>query len=373
MALLAAIARHQLLTAVFVSRRGVEVILEPRAKGGLTGSILAMTLARIPVESSFVNLYPTCALRGFPVGKCRVVFGAWVDNIYCASEDPADAYRNLTEVFNELSRVWGLELKEGSVSVLVSNGFDCSDFSRQFQLPVPNSVEVLGWQFSRSGSISLIWRELIRKAWGIFQANIQTRNFRALGTLRRLALVERTVKPFLLYKLQPYGAIKSFVSKLRSLQRVMVSRALGNYRLPYEAWKDFRRRCSVQAKSCIGHCVSDWADLWIRSTLSWDDHLQREFERQHRFLEDHPQDDIRLVLGRSVWPLSESKLAFHSTFSWAPLLSRHHAASWFESLRSFFRVGPRVSSRTNTRSCKGFVQTRWHDAVAQSRELTSGA
>ena len=129
--MLAAIARHQLLTSVFMSRRGLEVTLSPRAKDGHTGSILAMTLARIPVESSFVNLYPTCALRGFPVGKCRLVFGAWVDNIYCASEEPADAYRNLTEVFNELSRVWGLELKEGSVSVLVSNGFDCSDFSRR--------------------------------------------------------------------------------------------------------------------------------------------------------------------------------------------------------------------------------------------------
>ena len=352
-----------------MSTRGLEVSLSPRAKGGLTGSTLAMMLARIPVESSLVNLYPSCALRGFPVGKCRLVFGAWVDNIYCASEEPADAYKNLCEVFNELSRVWGLELKEGSVSVLVSDGFDCSDFSNQFQVPVSNSVEILGWNFSRSGSISLIWRELIRKAWGIFQANIQTINFRTLGSLRRLALVERTVKPFVLYKLQPYGAIKSYVSKLRSLQRVMVSRALGNYRLPYEAWKDFRRRCAIQAKSCIGQTVSDWADLWIRSTVSWDDYLQRDFEHQVKFLEDHPQDDIRLLLGRSVWPLSESRLVFHSTFSWAALLSRHQDGSWFEKVRSFFRVGTRVASRTNTRSHKGFVQTRWHDAVALCREL----
>ena len=89
MALLAAIARHQLLTIIFVSRRGLEVTLSPRAKGGLTGSTLAMMLARIPVEASCVNLYPSCALRGFPVVKCRLVFGAWVDNIYCVRGQPS--------------------------------------------------------------------------------------------------------------------------------------------------------------------------------------------------------------------------------------------------------------------------------------------
>ena len=105
--------------------------------------------------------------------------------------------------------------------------------------------------------------------------------------------------------------------------------------------------------------------------MSWDDHLQRDFERQIKFLEDHPQGDIHLLLGRSVWPLSESSLAFHSTFSWASLLSRHQDGTWFEKVRSFFRVGARVASRTNTRSRKGFVQTRWHDSVALCRDLNS--
>ena len=87
--LLAAICRHQLFTSLYVVRSGIKVYLAPRSKGGLTGSTVALTLARVPVESTFVDLYPRCALRGFSVGQCRLVFGSWVDNIFCWGRQPA--------------------------------------------------------------------------------------------------------------------------------------------------------------------------------------------------------------------------------------------------------------------------------------------
>ena len=93
LALLAAVARRQLLTGVYVCRGGERVFLKPRAEGGLTGSTTALSLARVPVESAFADLYPSCALRGFPVQGCRVVFGSWVDNIYCASQHPQTRIR----------------------------------------------------------------------------------------------------------------------------------------------------------------------------------------------------------------------------------------------------------------------------------------
>ena len=176
------------------------------------------------------------------------------------------------------------------------------------------------------------------------------------------------MKPFAMFKLQPFGAVRTYVSRLRRFQRVLVSRALGNYRLPEEQYKTFLRRCSADARAIIGSKVPDWGTLWIRSTLSWDEHLQRDFEDQQRFLEAHPQTDIRLSLQASVWHLAETRHIFQSSFSWAAPLSRHRTASWFQDVRTFFRNGFRVASRTNTRSARGYVNCRWHDVVSLCRE-----
>lgn len=371
--LLAAIARHQLLTGVYVCRAGVRVFLKPRARGGLTGSTTAMILGRIPVESAFADLYPTCALRGFPVQGCRVVFGSWVDNVYCASQHPSDAYKNLLEVFEYLRKFWDLDLKDGSVSVLVSDGYDVTDFVKETNIPVCDHVVALGWRFYRNGSLSRVWAEVVRMAWGVFQANLRTRGSRALGPSRRVALVERAIKPLIVYKLQPFAAVESYVNRLRRLQRVMVSRALGNYQLSTEDYKTFCARCSADAKRIIGVAVPDWGSLWISSTLSWDAHLARDFADQQLFLSKHPQDDVRLVLRRDVWDLASTQHIFSTSFSWAPLLSRHRTASWFDNIRTIFRVGHRTSSRTSTRACRGFVHPRWHDAVEWCKSMSTSS
>ena len=72
---------------------------------------------------------------------------------------------------------------------------------------------------------------------------MKSRGARALGASRRLALVERAVKPFVLFKLQPFGAVDTYVVRLRRFQRVLVSRSLGNCCLPEETYKTFLRRC----------------------------------------------------------------------------------------------------------------------------------
>ena len=180
--------------------------------------------------------------------------------------------------------------------------------------------------------------------------------------------MERAVKPFVLFKLQPFGAVDTYVVRLRRFQRVLVSRSLGNYRLPEETYKTFLRRCSADARHVIGSKVSDWGTLWIKSTLSWDQHLQRDFEDQQRFLEVHPQNDVRLGLQVSVWQLANTQHIFQTSFSWAAALSRHRGASWFQNVRTFFRNGFRTASRTNTRSARGYVQCRWHDVVSSCRE-----
>ena len=55
-----------------------------RTLGGLTASTLALTLARIPVESSISELLEDRSLCGFPFDETRLVYASWVHNFYAA-------------------------------------------------------------------------------------------------------------------------------------------------------------------------------------------------------------------------------------------------------------------------------------------------
>ena len=54
------------------------------------------------------------------------------------------------------------------------------------------------------------------------------------------------------------------------------------------------------AKAVIGTRVSDWPHIWTSNTVSWDDHLDRDCDRQRAFLERHPQDRIPLFMLQSA-------------------------------------------------------------------------
>ena len=77
-----AIMRHQLLTHLVLDKNGETYTISMRSNGGITGSTLALTLARIPVEAVFRDLLEDLRPYGFPFDHGRLVFGSWVDNIY---------------------------------------------------------------------------------------------------------------------------------------------------------------------------------------------------------------------------------------------------------------------------------------------------
>ena len=97
--LLCAILRLQLLIKFRLSRHGEHFEINMRSSGGITGSTLALTLARIPVESVFRDLYDECWPLGFEIDNRRLVFGSWVDNIYCASNNAESACLMLSRIF----------------------------------------------------------------------------------------------------------------------------------------------------------------------------------------------------------------------------------------------------------------------------------
>ena len=83
--LVAAIGRHQLLSTVYVYQGHCRCMVANRFSGGLTGSRLALLLARVPVESMFAELGSTMSALCFQAGPISLKGAAYVDNLYTVS------------------------------------------------------------------------------------------------------------------------------------------------------------------------------------------------------------------------------------------------------------------------------------------------
>ena len=103
-----------------------------------------MTLARVPIESSIAVLYEKAALRGFDASIGRLVFASYVDNVYSVAHTAADAYLNLNIFFAHLEHRWGLRLKSGSLCLLCARGHDFSDFQHSQEIPLCETMDILG-------------------------------------------------------------------------------------------------------------------------------------------------------------------------------------------------------------------------------------
>ena len=328
-------------------------------------------------------------LRGFRAGLGRLVLASWVDNVYVASNAPSEACELLELVFSRLRSEWCLECKEGSAELLVCDGFDVSGLSNPLPLGIKHVrfFDVLGFRISSNASMSLQWRQLLVGAWAAFYANVRCKSWRTLGVNRRLTLLDRVVKPIVLYKLQAWVPSKFWIRQVRKLERHMVSRALDNHRLPFEDLKVFWQRVSRHVRGIIGDSVSDWAVEWMKSTVAWDDHCARDFSEQERYFSGpefsrfverslNIHDGLRNEPSeaQSGFGLSsgEAEFTYKTSFSWAARLSRHLDAEYFNSVRvlecrSQYPV-LRTHTRTSTRRARGRVFPRYHDGVAFCKE-----
>ena len=152
----------------------------------------------------------------------------------------------------------------------------------------------------------------------------------------------------------------------------MVSRALENHRLPFEDLKVYWQRVSRHVRGIIGDCVSDWPLEWMKSTVAWDSHCDRDFLEQERYFSGTNflrfLERSQNVLERRPNDSSEAQLEYMTSFSWAARLTRHLDADFFDSVRvtecrSTYPV-LRTHTRTSTRRARGHVGLRYHDCVA---------
>ena len=353
--LLGAIARHQLFTCVAVRVGDSTAFIDRRSCGGLTGSLLALYLARIPVESSMDELgtsLETCAFR--LEGNAFLSVSSYVDNIYSVSSSSSGATLNLELFASHLKDQWGLEIKPSSKQCMSCRGADEREVvGRGWE--VVDNMQVLGWSIQNDAGMALQWRTLVPKCWGLFFMNLRRPGWKQLGMRRRLLILRRSIEPLILRALSAWGPSPKYVDSLNSLQRKMVSRILNVFKYPSEEWRAFRSRVSRAATRAVeSNCGGVWwGKLWMTRTISWDEHLRRDWAEQAQFWESG-----------EFWHRK-------SMLSWAASLSRFHAADWLSERRvfSFSWASSKLQSSTGTRKARGHVHLRWHDRVDYCKRM----
>ena len=203
------------------------------------------------------------------------------------------------------------------------------------------------------------WRLLVPKLWGAFYANLRQPGWHKLGIVRRFSLLTRSVESIALRTLSAWGPTPFYVDSLNKLQRKMVSNLLRLFKCPPEDWKSFNRRKARAAARCIETHGKWWAAEWMRRCMKWNDHLQRDFKAQCVFLDLTQQHDRNANM-------------IHTKVSWAPQLINFLDEQWFRDRRRIcsFNLGRSISSRTDTRSSRGAVLSRWHDRVLYAKSQT---
>ena len=350
--LLGALGRHQLLTVVRIYVGTSCADVDGRSSGGLTGSLIALLLARIPIESSFDELEVSLRPSGFPVSHTKLLAAAYIDNVYAASRFVSGATLNIELFVKHLKDTWGLDVKPKSKIVLPARGAtDLVTVGEGWS--VQTCMDILGWSIQSDGGLHAQWKALVPKLWGVFMRNLRQRGWQHLGVSRRFKLLDRAVRPIALRALSAWAPTPHYVDQLNKLQRRMAARVLNIFRYPLEEWRSFRGRESrMAARQIEGTGSGWWARAWMRHSLSWDSHLQRDWAEQLKVFET-PNP------GPQVYETVKTQ------FSWAAALVHYHDKTWFADRRIITpsRDGLRAASRTGTRLNPGNVQTRWHDRI----------
>ena len=116
-AVLCAILRHQVFSSLFISltRASDGVSIQNRCIGGLTGSRVAVSLARVPVETTIIHFAEAWQSKGFlhQISVC-----SWVDNLFALADSCAGAISILEEAETYLNEVWGLQFKASSLETM---------------------------------------------------------------------------------------------------------------------------------------------------------------------------------------------------------------------------------------------------------------
>ena len=83
----AGLIRHQMCPRVVLNVGAIEIAIDGRSIGGLTGSRTAGTLGRVPVESTMVERCTFWKQWGYRAGEIVLSVCSYVDNLFSASSN----------------------------------------------------------------------------------------------------------------------------------------------------------------------------------------------------------------------------------------------------------------------------------------------
>ena len=189
--------------------------------------------------------------------------------------------------------------------------------------------------------------------WKAFFLQLREAGWQKLGLRRRLAVLTRCIASVFLRG----ASIMPFSNTLRKevdvLQRVIVANVT---RLPKRETEHItsylRRRARNSRETCTQ--LGWWSKAWAERTISWDEHIQRDFHRQQLYY----VDGCRSPLLPTSW-------------SWTSQLRFFHDGKWLKDRRQTVTrsaIHGTTTTRTDTRAVRGRVHIRWEDGVVAARQ-----
>ena len=235
-----------MLTIVRISSGTCSENVDGRSSGGLTGSFLALLLARVPMESCFKELEAALFSCDYPASHTKLLVATYIDNVYAASRFTSGATWNIELFFKQLQDHWELHVKLGSKKALPVRGATDLQTIGDGWL-VHNCMDVLGWHIQSDGGLQAQWKELVPKLRKSFMRNFRQQGWQRLGVSRRFKLLDRALRPIAVRALSAWAPTPHYVEQMNKLQRRMAARALNVLRHPLEDWRQLRCRDSELA------------------------------------------------------------------------------------------------------------------------------
>ena len=238
---------------------------------------------------------------------------------------------------------WKMGIKASSRSCMVANG-NASIPHEPDKWPIVDAFPVLGHVIQPTGSIRVCWSNARSAMWRSFWANPGAKDAKHLTVAARLSLLQRAVVPQLSFRCSRWPPQHQIAFELDSLQQKMTASILRLPRFEGEETESYVRRRGRIARSFCAES-GQWSLYWFKGAVRWDEHLQRP-------VNDH---------------------------SWSSRLRVYHGKEWLMTRRAQFapstasRNSPASAhaGRTDTRSCRGRVLPRWHDAVDYAKSMLS--
>ena len=314
-ALVGAALRAQMLPQIMIRCQAAECVISGRATGGLTGSRVAGSLARIPIEQTLATVARMAGSQGFAAGEVRLTLASYVDNIFVLGKDGPSAVL-IADKFEELlASQWKQTIKPSSREIMVPKGARVGAVNLKRWKLVEN-MNVLGNTIQHNAETDLAWIDTERRAMGILFRRAHSGVTKYLSAISREKILNLTIKPYLLFRLTPSPLSEHRVYQVEKLQRRCYSTVSGISQQPEESKIVFHKRKHHELSIMMQR-----GGLWHRAVckghLSFRSHIERSAARGEwgGVLEQWQDTSVAaaMLAGRRLW----RKFQGHVAQRWA--------------------------------------------------------